>query len=179
MVGAEAVVQVKERADGPVLVVVALGSGQVADKDLGVVGSPEVGEGEAVALACVADLAVDKKLAKGLAEVNPAVQADQLCRSKAGPPVAAQEFVEVLVADVTRVAGEGGLEPITERGELPAEKLEVAGLVAIPDDVTLNDVDGRGPDAGFRTLGAVVPGGAHAGILVPGAGRGRAGCAGY
>lgn len=108
VVGAEADIEAEEGAEGIGLVVTEVGAGQVAvevgREDLGVRVCAEAGEGEPVAAARVADLAVQEQAADVLAERSAPADADQPGGGQARTPLEAQERRQLGIGDRGRVA---------------------------------------------------------------------------
>jgi hypothetical protein len=109
--GAVLLVQVEQCSHGPVLVVVAVSSGQVAvqvgGQDTGVVGLAEARECEAVALAGIDEFACQQQVTEGLTEMGSLVEADEPGCGEPGAPFEFQEAAEVGVTDLASVFGQG------------------------------------------------------------------------
>lgn len=104
-------VDVEERADGPVLVVLAVRPSEVAvqvgRQVLGVLVGAEACEGKAVALAREAEPAGQEQVAEDVAEVFPTVEADQPGGREAGAPFALQQDLEFFVGDLVGGSTQG------------------------------------------------------------------------
>jgi hypothetical protein len=132
-VAAEALIEVQQRADGPVLVVVAVELRQVpvqvGAQDVGVGARLESGERKAVALPGVDEFAVEQHLGEAVAKVCSAVEADQPCSSEPRTPFAVEQRAEFAVGDLPGVAAHRGLElgsfRATHVQRVAVEKLQV------------------------------------------------------
>ncbi|HEX3958806.1 MAG TPA: hypothetical protein VHZ03_19625 [Trebonia sp.] len=98
MVAAQAFIEVQQRSDGPVLVVVQVGprevSVEVGAKNVGVGDCLEAGQGKAVAPAGVDQFAFQQQCADTVAELRPAVRADQPGGGETGTPFAVEQGAE-------------------------------------------------------------------------------------
>lgn len=101
--GSSLAVDVEERADGPVLVVLTVRlleiAFQVGRQVQGILLRAEACESEAVALTGEAQLAGEKQVTQHVSEVLTAVHTDQPGSGEAGVPFALQEDFEFLSGD--------------------------------------------------------------------------------
>lgn len=170
---AAAAVDVEERADGPVLVVLAVRPSEIAvqvgRQVLGVLVGAEACEGKAVALAREAEPAGQEQVAEDVAEVITAVETDQPSGREAGAPFALQQDLEFFVGDLVGgstqgLKKEGALALVFSR-EVGVEKVQVAPdplrwrLDIAVDDIEQLEVRGTGE--------------AHEGILASSAAYGQ------